>query len=242
VAIFRTDRDRRILGDRVAARPAEFAGIHASVVPAHGQFCSTHTQMVSLEDARTKETTDAQQARVLRDETTQRVLKKYAWAYSKLSDLLSPSWDAPVEPELAAEIQGRLFPLGPPTAVQVSTQLTLDAANRFLKQLPREPGLTYPPPFIAELTAEAAELASRIGAVTREADEAQHATDAHQTHRAKWDNDYLGLREVTSGYLRLTGRSGDHAHLFRKLPGVAGTSEDTPEPPAPTPTPADPVT
>lgn len=148
----------------------------------------------------------------------------------------------PVEPELAAEIQGRLFPLGPPTAVQVSTHFTLDAANRFLKQLPREPGLTYPAPFLAQLTAETAELAKSVGAVTRESDEAQHATDAHQAHRAKWDNDYLGLREVTSGYLRLTGRTEAHAHLFRKLPGVAGTSEDAPEPPAPIPTPADPVT
>lgn len=230
MATFRTDRDRRILGDRVVARKAQFCAMHAAAAEGHAIFVETHATLEKADNARSKETNEAQQARDTRSSEAADSLRLYAWAYNKLPDLLSPTWNAPVDPEVLEKTHKRLFPFGAPSTIKDQPQVILDALSTFLTQTALKPAIPYQAPFLAEAADKRDKLRAALAAVTTEGDEADAAVSTHKTARDTWDEKYLGLSELTSGLLRLQGKHDQHAHLFRPLPGGPTTSEDLPEP------------
>ena len=57
MAIYRTDRNRRILGDRVVARKDDFFEIHKAVGEVHGVFTEAHHIMQMIVEDRRREKT-----------------------------------------------------------------------------------------------------------------------------------------------------------------------------------------
>ena len=68
MAIYRTDRDRRILGDRVVARKAVFEEVHPAVGEVHGVFSETHGKMAEALEERQREENEGTMAREGREQ------------------------------------------------------------------------------------------------------------------------------------------------------------------------------
>jgi hypothetical protein len=218
MAIYRTDRERRILGDRIIARKDTFAAIHDVVGMVHGKLKEAHTALGAAIDARQKEESDDQRARRERDDAAVEVQRLYAWAYNQIDALLSPSWDDPSEEVEAGLLRETMFPLGVPSTVADSVQLTVDAMQSFLAQVAAQQSVSYPAPFLERCHSALAQLRSGIDNVTTEMGESAKESERVIEARANWDRAFTSLRDVTNGLLRLEGREAELAGFFRTLP------------------------
>ncbi|MBI5497385.1 MAG: hypothetical protein HY904_20390 [Deltaproteobacteria bacterium] len=232
MATFRSDRERRMLGDRVVSRKDAFVAVHPAVAEVHAGFADAHGKLQAAIATRDKETGDAQKARDARDDEVAKSNAQYAWAYNELHRIMAPSWDAKVDEDLYAKTVARLFPLGPPATVGATSQLVLDGMKTFVDRVAHEQGVQYPPAFLQAARAGVAAVTAHIAKVNKEADEASAATDAHQAARDKWDTHHQALLEITTGFLRLKDDLGQLNVLFQDIPVSAaagiGGSQDAP--------------
>ncbi len=224
MAVTRTDRDRRILGDRVQARAAEFGGIDEAVGRAHGLFAAQHRALTEAIGIRLREESEDDRARRQRDEAAADAARQYAWAYHQLPGLLGGTWTADAdEADLQLERQ-RLFPLGAPNEIADTHQRTLDGVIHLAAALAHDEFSLYPEAFRDILAQTRDRLAQGIDAVTTDSAETQEATQAHLKAREDWDRHWQALREITAGFLRLQDRLDHHAPLFRPLARRGGAS------------------
>ena len=226
MAIYRTDRDRRILGDRVVANQDAFNGIHSAVGEVHGLFCEAHVVLAGALEERRREETEDGLARNERERAVEEVGKMYGWAYHQVEGLLQPSWDAVDASEDATSVRARLFPLGPPTAASVSTQLILDGMTHFLAATEREKAVAYPEAFIQSAGEALAALGEATAKVTVEIGETSAMIDTVTAARERWDICYESLRDMTAGFLRLSGEEDRVTVLFRDLPSSGASKTD----------------
>jgi cell division septum initiation protein DivIVA len=227
MAIYRTDRDRRILGDRVVARQEDFSAIHSAVAEVHGRFVEAHTALGAAFEARQKEQNESAEAREVRHGAEATVAKMYSWAYKQVDQLLQPSWDTADASEDAADVRERLFPLGPPAVVTKSTQMIIDGMNHFIAAAERERAVAYVAEFSQAAQDALSHLREAVAKVTVEQTETAQAVDAVEKARADWDRHYVALREVTSAFLRLSNEHHRLTTLFRGLTRGGGASEDS---------------
>jgi hypothetical protein len=224
MAIYRTDRDRRILGDRAIARQAEFSEIHPAVAEVHQRFTEVHAALGAAFEARQKEQNEDAAAREERTGAEVKVAKMYSWAYQQVERLLQPSWEIEDATEDAKDVRDRLFPLGPPNVVSTSTQMVIDGMNHFLAALGREKAITYVSEFSQAAKDALGHLRDAVANVNVEQGETSRAVDAVEAARAAWDTHYTALREVTSAFLRLNNDHHLLTNLFRALPKTGGSS------------------
>ena len=229
MAIYRTDRNRRILGDRVVARKDDFAGIHPAAAEVHGVFTEAHQGLQKIVEDRRREDTEDAMARDNREKAEDRTVQLYSWAYHQVDALLQPNWESVDSPADASDVKERLFPLGNPTEASVSTQIVVDGFSHFLEAVKRENAVAYPPKFIqGALNA----LVESIAAVTRESSETDEQAKKVASARERWDNCYNALRDVTSCFLRLEGSYDRLPGFFRDLPSSgSGQQQDKSDPP-----------
>jgi len=232
MAVYKTDRQRRIVGDRIAARQGELAAIHPAVGEMHATFRGAHGAFASALEERRREEGEGGLAREKRDAAAARCAELYAWSYHQVDALLRPTWDAAGSAADPDAVRGRLFPLGNPTAVSLSAQLALDGVTHFLAAAARETAVTYPTPFLQAARTAKDALASAAAAVTREDDQGGSAAKAVAEARDRWDTCYVALRDVASGFLRLQGKHDRLDVLFRELDTAGTSAEETAEPPA----------
>lgn len=224
MAVTRTDRDRRILGDRVVARAPEFGAIDEAVGRAFALFAAQHDALTAAIALRLREESDDEKARRLRDEAAADAVRQYAWAWHQLPSLLGGSWTADAdEADLGLERQ-RLFPLGAPNEVADTHQRTLDGVIHLATALAHAQDPLYPEAFRTALAETRDRLARAIDAVTTDGAETKVATDAHLSAREAWDRHWQALREITAGFLRLQDQLDRHAPLFRPLARRGGQS------------------
>lgn len=221
MAVWESDRERRMLGDRVVTLRDEFAAIGAPVATMHDIFCGHHAALVSLLDRRALEEDEDEQARLRRDAAAMRAKLLYGWAYVQVPALAWPRWDAPVDDEVVAALMDRLFPLGPPSAVSRSTQLTLDGLTHLQAGMAREALVSFDEGFSAEVARVRDGLAAAVAEVTVEAKETRDAAEGHAKARQKWDDAYRLLKDTTFGLLKLAGRDQELTRLFTPLPDTA---------------------
>lgn len=218
MAIYRTDRDRRILGDRIVARIAEFNAVHSAVAEIASQFANTHADLASSIDARIRETGEDEKERQQRDEAWATGQKLYTWAYNQLPSQIMPSWDAEIVSETLEITRKAIFPLGSPSEVFISEQKTLDGLEHFVLGVARESGLNYPQPFLNAATQAKENLQKGIDAVTRDMAETASAVTKVLEFRSRWDELYRALQEVTSAFLRVQQQDRALLKVFRALP------------------------
>lgn len=234
MATFRSDRERRMTGDRILSRKDAFTAIHPAVAEVHGVFARAHQDLQTAISARTKETKDAEDARETRDAAYKRVAGQLTWAYAEVERKLTPSWDALPDADLVDKARANLFPLGPPAVFGSTNQLTHDAMVTYLDRVNRVPPAERPPPaFMQAAQAALTEASKAAAAVNTEADEASTATRQHTGARARWDNVHVALKEVTSGFLRLAGKVDLFSTLFQDLPVNAAAGEYSTDPAPP---------
>lgn len=221
MAIFSTDRERRMMGDRLVALRDAFVQIDPALVTVYELFCREHGAFSRLQDLRRQEIGEDAAARRARQEESDLGALLYGWLYLRVPLLLRPTWDTVVDPELEAEVMERLFPLGPPSLVARSIQLVLDGLTHLQDALPREPTLTVEPTLLQVVSERRDLLAARTACVTVEQKETRDATEEHAEARKRWDASYRMLREATLGYLRLQNRDEELARLFTVLPTAA---------------------
>ena len=105
MAVFRTDRERRILGDRLVARRAEFVAIDEAVGRVLDRFAEAHRELLAALERRRREEGEDSRARRRRDEAAAAAWKHYRWAYHRVDALLAPSWDDAPEPWDVSQIR-----------------------------------------------------------------------------------------------------------------------------------------
>lgn len=222
MAVTRTDRDRRILGDRVVAREAEFRAISGAVGEVYELFIAEHQGMSERTAERLKEESEDDLARRKRDEAASDGVRQYSWAFHRVPALLGESWVDGVDEAALTAARDRIFPLGAPTAVVVSHQRTLDGLIHLVEGMGDDSPVKFPAEFKATVIKTRDALRAAIGGVTQDSAETETATAAQLKARARWDLHWLALREVTAGYLRLAGQTSRHAGLFRSLARKTG--------------------
>ena len=231
MAIYRTDRNRRILGDRVVARKKDFFGIHPATGEVHGVFTEAHNILQKFVEDRRREDTEDSLARENREKSKDRAVQLYSWAYHQVEALLQPNWDSVDSPADAGDVKERLFPLGNPTEASVSTQIVVDGFRHFLEAAKRENAVAYPPKFIQDSQGALNELVDSIAGVTRESSETDEQAKKVALARERWDNCYNALRDVTSCFLRLEGSYDRLPGFFRELPSAgSGQQQDKTDP------------
>ncbi|MCB9729782.1 MAG: hypothetical protein H6746_15035 [Deltaproteobacteria bacterium] len=223
MAVSRTDRDRRILGDRVVARAEEFRAIDTAVGRVLDGFIAQHVALEQRTAARLKEEGDDQKARRARDEAAGDAVRLYTWAYYQAPAMLGASWSDVVDDRDIDLVRQRLFPLGPPNAITVSHQRTLDGLIHLGEAL-GQGGLAFPDAFKGDVAATRDRLSAAIDRVTTDAAETNAATGAQLETRERWDVHWQALRDVTAAFLRLAGELSRHAGLFRPLARAGGGS------------------
>lgn len=226
MAIYRTDRDRRIIGDRIVAKKDAFAAIHDAVTEIWQLFLIIHTKLQEALENRQREQTEDGKARLARDHAHEFGLAAYRWAYAKLDGLLMPGWDEPPQDEEISATRERLFPLGAPHEIGPSPQKVFDGLSHLLTALEREDAVSYPEDFLKEAAARRARLEATIGDVSREEMETRTWARQHMELREKWDIHFRSLHEVTSAFLRLADKAEELGPLFRTLPGSSGGKKD----------------
>jgi hypothetical protein len=217
MAVTRTDRDRRILGDRVVARADEFRGIDEAVGRVFDRFVGKHGELSERTAARLREEGEDEKARRVRDETAVDGLRQYSWAYHELASLLGDSWTSGVDEAKLALTRARLFPLGSPTEVGMSHQRTLDGLIHLVDGMASEPGVVFPEAFRSDAGRTRDALLAAIGQVTADGAETESVTSTQLQARVEWDQHWQALRDVSAGFLRLAGELARHPGLFRPL-------------------------
>jgi hypothetical protein len=84
MAVYKTDRQRRILGDRLVARGRELAAIHAAVAEVHRGFTDVHGAFKTALEERQREDGEGAVAREKRDEAVAGCARLYSWAYHQV--------------------------------------------------------------------------------------------------------------------------------------------------------------
>ena len=222
MAIYRTDRDRRIIGDRVVAKEESFAGVNKAVEEVWRLFVEVHAELQQALESRQREKSEDAVARQRRAVALERAFAMYRWAYAQLAVLAQPDWDDPPADDLVAELRERLFPLGAPHQLGDSAQMVLDGMTHLLSAAGREEWVSYPQRFMEEAASRRAELSASIGDVSREELETRNWAATHATLRKEWDKHYRSLRDVTGGFLWLADRSEEMASLFRGITRPSG--------------------
>lgn len=228
MAIHRTDRDRRIVGDRILARKGAFAAVHDVVAMIHDKFSEAHQELATAIETRIKEESEDQVARREREEAAVEAQRLYSWAFHQIDAMLAPSWDDFSDDVESALLKETLFPVGNPSTVAESTQLTVDGLQTFLSQVDAQQAVTYPTAFLERCQSTLSQLRAAIDNVTTEMGESARESDRVLSARTTWDRTFASLRDVTNGLLRLDGREGDLAGLFRSVPRNQAKSDAVP--------------
>ena len=221
MAVTRTDRDRRILGDRVLAREAEFKAIHPVMAEVVDAFAAQHRELGAATEERLREEGEDAKARRERDEAAVLAQRQYSWAYHQVPQMVGGSWKDEADAQGAALIRERVFPLGAPNTIVVSSQRTLDALIHLAEGMGGE-GLSYPDSFKVDVTATRDRLARAIADVTADVAETDTVTTRQLQARDAWDIHWQSLRDISAGFLRLQGQLARHPGLFHSLPRRAG--------------------
>jgi len=221
MAIFNSDRQKRIIGDRIIAKQQAFNQINPGVKDVFSYFEKTHVVLQEALEERQREETEDSMARQKREEAVDRAMNVYSWAYNQVQALLQPSWNEVTDPTEVDSVRERLFPLGNPTAVSASTQLTIDGLTHFLNAVEREDAVRYPANFISDAKKVLDSVSKTVDEVSREMEETRNLTKAAIDMRNDWENAYLSLKEITSCYLRLNNEHHRMGALFGVLPSAS---------------------
>ena len=205
MAIFRTDKERKVHGERVVGRKGLFAELDEAVARLHSLFSDAHRGLVELIDSADKGT-EENEAEKKTEQAVNDVTRLYRWAYNQLTALVTPDWNAYVSDEQIAAARERLFPIGNPNVMTVSQQLVLESVSHLITALKQEKVAQYPQTFFEELTRARETLVATLAAISKEPREPREIGEAHRQARALWDNRYTALHEVTQGFLRLASR------------------------------------
>jgi len=229
MAVFRSDRGRRMAGDRIVSRIPAFKAVHSAVGEAAERFAVTHNELGKRIDERIAEQSDDALARETRDQLTERAIQVYAWGYTRLDGLLQGSWEQPYQPDRADRLRGELFPLGNPSGLANGSQLAVDAMRHLHLGLQRNPDLGYSEAFGAEVAQLYGKLEVTLKQVGIETDETKAATEQVTAARQVWDQHRMALEEITTGFLRFEGRVGEIDSLMysvRKGTGATPSDEE----------------
>lgn len=199
---YRTDRDRKIQGNRVAGRREMFVELGQAVTEMHGRFIEVHDKLLGLLGVEADEIPKAEEAQA--DEAENRLVKLYNWAYHQLAAVLAPNWEAFVSDERVTAVREHLFPMGSPSMLRASSQLVLDGVNHLMAALKRESVVKYPETFVQELAIARESLVLAMAALQQQ--EEREVSPEHAETRGRWDDHFLALREVTTAFLRLDNR------------------------------------
>ena len=232
VMIYRTDRDRRMVGDTILARREQFEAIHPAVSEVFFTFAGHHNTLAQRLDELRREVGEDQQARSFRDGIQAQASALYAWSYNQLDALLTPSWEDPAERVSVDDVRDRLFPLGSPSKL-TSSQKLFDGLTHLKHALTRE-AVGFSPRFIKALAEKTPALGEAIGKVIKDTTETAEQRALVIEARQKWDEAYTSLKEVASAFLRLQGRREEMGALFKvNLSPSKGQAEAAPEVEAP---------
>jgi hypothetical protein len=210
---YRTDRDRKIQGNRVVARQEMFIELGDAVAEMHGRFAAVNSKLLELLGVDPTETAEEE---TQADEAENRVVKLYNWAYHQLAAVLAPNWEAFVSDERVTAVREHLFPMGSPSMLRASSQLVLDGVNHLMSALKRESVVKYPETFVQELAIARESLVLTLAALQRE--EEREVSPEHAELRGRWDDHYLALRDVTTAFLRLDSRLAELDAYFAPEP------------------------
>ncbi len=231
MGIYETDRERRIVGDNVVAKRETFHEISAAVGEACDYFARKHDGLQVAVEERLRADGDDDVARRARDSTWARALQAYANAYGRLELALSPDWLNTPAPESVVAVRQRLFPLGPPSTVAGSVQLTLDAITHLVAAIGHETGLHFPEAFVASFVEFRGQLGTALAATSTAREAASRAAQRVFAAREQWDTAYQAFKDITIGYLRLSGQKERLRGLFVELPSTSrspGPAEPNP--------------
>lgn len=206
MAIYRTDRERNLLGDRVSSRHTRFTQLAVAVGELHGRFCQTHAAFVDR--LTSTAVADEPSATEEKEAAEHRALRLYRWAYHQLASLIVPDWDEVVSEELIAEARERLFPMGGPTVIGFSSQIAVDMLSHLMMALKQEKVVSYPQTFFNELGKTRENLMVAIAAFNAEQREGEVSVE-HQQARKSWDRHFLALHDIVRAYLRLEDKLGE---------------------------------
>ena len=216
-----TDRDRRIIGERIVEMEDAFRSVHDGVSEVWQHFANTHTILLkALTSRQLAQTYDPATTRVSPN-APGRAFAMYRWAYVHLPALAQPGWDDPPADRQVEVMRERLFPLGAPQRVGGRDRKVLEGLTHLLSAL-AEGGMQFPQEFIEEATSRCDDLAMWIETASREETESRSWEEFLEL-RKKWDKLYRSLRDVTAGYLWLADRSEEMSTLF--LGSWAGDDE-----------------
>ena len=213
MAIYITDRQKRIQGDRIVHKKAAFDSVGPEITIFHGKFCVVHKLFAVALEIRRKEEVEDIGVRKKRDKLVSTAIRQYKWAWKFPSTNLLRGWEAQVDQDLVDSVRKRLFPFGKPKNIH-STQLVNDGLNHFIVACERETDLIYPAEFIKDAKNTSEQLSATISLVVKESNETTGAIVKHKEARVQWEVYYKSLKEATSAYLRIQGRHTELSTLF----------------------------
>ena len=216
MAVFRSDRDRQILGERVLGQAEEIKWIHSAVQDVLETFGWALKDLAKAGRERARKESDASRARRRREEALSRAFRLYSWGYGQIERLLQPTWEDVIEPLEILAARERLFPMGRPDVVAGSASTMAEAVGRLSAALEREVVLDYPAEYADEVARAHAEAVAALDAAARAGTEVDELTERHEAAQMHWEGAYAALWAVARGFLALDGEVDNLGTLFRQ--------------------------
>lgn len=212
MATYRTDRDRRMIGERILASEAAFMEIHDGVAEVWRRFADTHGKLMEALTVRQLAQPHDPDSTEVSPNAPERAFAMYRWAFVHLPGLAQPGWDDPPADREVEVVRERLFPLGAPQRIGGKDKMVLDGLTHLLSAV-ADSGVQFSQEFIEEAEARCGDLAVWIESACREERESNR-WEEFLALRKRWDKLYRSLRDVTAGYLWLADRSEEMSILF----------------------------